>query len=134
MSVEDWAAAGLQFKVEASVAYLTLNRPERRNAVTPELRRAILEALAETRDDPEIRAVLVTGAGEAFCSGADISRRDWNEIPAHRYRGTMANVVREDGLRYGWWRVIRDVWENEKPFVAAVNGAAYGFGCNFALA
>lgn len=42
-------------------------------------------------------------------------------------------MAREDGRRYGWWRVIRDVWENEKPFVAAVNGPAYGFGCNFAL-
>jgi 2-(1,2-epoxy-1,2-dihydrophenyl)acetyl-CoA isomerase len=40
----------------------------------------------------------------------------------------------EDARRFGWWRVIKTVWENEKPFIAAVNGPAYGFGCNFALA
>lgn len=134
MSVQSWASAGLEFTVEANVAHLRLNRPERRNAVTKQLRHAIIEAVAETRDDPGIRAVLVSGNGPSFCSGADISSRDWNEIPADRYRGSAGNVVREDGRRYGWWRVIKDVWENEKPFVAAVNGAAYGFGCNFALA
>jgi 2-(1,2-epoxy-1,2-dihydrophenyl)acetyl-CoA isomerase len=134
MNVDSWASVGLDFTVADGVSHLTLNRPERRNAVTPELRNALLEALAETRDDPEIRAVLVTGNGAAFCSGADISRRDWNQIPQDRYRGTQGNVAREDGRRHGWWRVIKAVWENEKPFVAAVNGPAYGFGCNFALA
>src|SRR5207302_8523201 len=125
---------GVKFEVIDAVAHITLNRPERRNAVDPEMRRAILAAVAEVRDDPEIRAALVTGAGKAFCSGADLSRIDWYEIAPERQRGTPGHVAREDGRRHGWWRIIRDVWENEKPFVAAVNGPAYGFGCNFALA
>jgi 2-(1,2-epoxy-1,2-dihydrophenyl)acetyl-CoA isomerase len=129
----DRGAAGLRFDRDGSVAWITLDRPERRNAITPHLRRALIAAVAEVRDDPEIRAAVVTGAGAAFCSGADLAC-DWAEIPAARQRGTMANVAREDGRRYGWWRLIRDVWENEKPFVAAVNGPAYGFGCNLALA
>jgi 2-(1,2-epoxy-1,2-dihydrophenyl)acetyl-CoA isomerase len=130
----DFGSEGLQFSVEDGVARLTFNRPNRRNAVDPELRQAILRAIAEIRDDPEIRAALVTGAGKAFCSGADLSRIDWYEIVPERQRGTPGHVAREDGRRYGWWRIIRDVWENEKPFVAAVNGPAYGFGANFALA
>ncbi|MEV8546514.1 enoyl-CoA hydratase-related protein [Streptomyces sp. NPDC051572] len=130
----DFSSAGLEFTVKDSVAWLELNRPERRNAVTPEMRKAIIGAIAEVRDDPGIRAAVVTGVGNAFSSGADLGRVDWYEIPEERQRGTAGHVAREDGRRYGWWRIIRDVWENEKPFVAAVSGPAYGFGCNFALA
>jgi 2-(1,2-epoxy-1,2-dihydrophenyl)acetyl-CoA isomerase len=130
----DFGSDGLLFEVKDGIAHLTLNRPKRRNAVDPELRQAIILAVAEIRDDPEIRAALVTGAGGSFCSGADLGRVDWYQIPPERQRGTPGHVAREDGRRYGWWRVIRDIWENEKPFVAAVNGPAYGFGCNLALA
>jgi len=130
----DFSSAGLDFKVDGSVAWLTLNRPHVRNAVDHDLRNAILAALEVVRDDPGIRAALVTGAGTAFCSGADLSGSDPIEIEPDRRRGTFNNIAREDGRRFGWWRVIRAMWENEKPLVAAVNGAAYGFGCNFALA
>src|SRR5438094_7568828 len=88
--------AGVKFEVIDAVAHITLNRPERRNAVDPEMRRAILAAVAEVRDDPEIRAALVTGAGKAFCSGADLSRIDWYEIAPERQRGTPGHVARED--------------------------------------
>jgi 2-(1,2-epoxy-1,2-dihydrophenyl)acetyl-CoA isomerase len=132
--MNDYSAAGLEFEVKDQVAWLTLNRPHLRNAVDHPLRDAIIAAIAEVRDDPDIRAAVVTGAGRAFCSGADLSEADHIEIQPHRRRGSHANIAREDGRRFGWWRIIRDLWENEKPFVAAVNGPAYGFGCNFALA
>lgn len=128
-----WAGAGLQFRVEDSVAWIVLNRPERRNAVTHPLRNALLEAIEEVRDDPAIRAAVVTGNGKAFCSGADLGEPDHIEIAPDRRRGERAHTAREDGRRFGWWRLIRALWDNEKPFVAAVNGPAYGFGCNFAL-
>lgn len=130
----DFASAGLDFDVKDGIAHLTFNRPERRNAVTPEMRKAIVAAVAEIREDPQIRAALVTGAGDAFSSGADLARTDWFDTPEERWRGNYAHVAREDGKRNGWWRTTRDVWENEKPFVAAVRGPAYGFGCTFALA
>ena len=130
----EWAAAGIDFAVKDSVAWVTLNRPKLRNAVDHAMRNALLAAIEEIRDDPDIRAAVVTGAGTAFCSGADISGRDPIEVSPARRRGERAIVAREDGRRFGWWRVIKAVWENEKPFVAAVNGPAYGFGCNFALA
>lgn len=132
--MEDYSSAGLDAKVENQVAWLTMDRPQLRNAVDHPLRDALIAAIAEVRDDPEIRAAVITGAGNAFCSGADLSEADHIEIKPDRRRGARPNIAREDGRRFGWWRLIRDLWENEKPFVAAVNGAAYGFGCNFALA
>ena len=130
----EWSEVGLDFEVRDQVAWITMNRPRLRNAVDHPMRDAIYAAIEEVRDDPDIRAAVVTGAGEAFCSGADLSQPDHIEIHPDRRRGTGANIAREDGRRFGWWRIIREMWENEKPFVAAVNGGAYGFGCNFALA
>jgi 2-(1,2-epoxy-1,2-dihydrophenyl)acetyl-CoA isomerase len=134
MTMHDFSAAGLEFEVKDQVAWLTMNRPQLRNAVDHPLRNAIIAAVEEVRDDPDIRAAVITGAGKAFCSGADLSEADHIEINPERRRGARTNIAREDGRRFGWWRIIRDLRENEKPFVAAVNGAAYGFGCNFALA
>jgi len=132
--MHDFADAGLEFEVKDQVAWLTMNRPRLRNAVDHPLRDAIIAAIEEIRDDPDIRAAVITGAGTAFCSGADLSEADHIEIQPERRRGARQHIAREDGRRFGWWRIIRDLRENEKPFVAAVNGAAYGFGCNFALA
>jgi 2-(1,2-epoxy-1,2-dihydrophenyl)acetyl-CoA isomerase len=131
---ETWAEAGLEFRVEDGVAWIVMNRPDRRNAVHHPLRNALLGAIDTVRDDPAIRSAVITGNGKAFCSGADLSEPDHIEIGPDRRRGTATHIAREDGRRFGWWRLIRAIWENEKPFVAAVNGPAYGFGCNFALA
>jgi 2-(1,2-epoxy-1,2-dihydrophenyl)acetyl-CoA isomerase len=133
-AAEAWAAAGIGFSVADAVAWVTLDRPQLRNAVDVRMRNALLAAIEEIRDDPAIRAAVVTGAGTAFCSGADLSGPDPVEASPQRRRGDTAIIAREDARRFGWWRVIKAVWENEKPFIAAVNGPAYGFGCNFALA
>lgn len=133
-SIDRWAEAGLDFQVTDGLATLTLNRPELRNAVSRPLRRALIEALVEVDLLPEIRAALVTGAGASFCSGADLSQPDVHDLAPEHRRGTQVHIAREDGLLFGWWRVIEKVWENRKPIVAAVNGPAYGFGCNFAFA
>lgn len=129
-----WAEAGLAFRVEEGVAWLALDRPQVRNAIHHPLRNALLAAIEEVRADPAIRAAVVTGTGTAFCAGADLTSPPHIEIPPERQRGALANVAREDGRRFGWWRLARAIWENEKPFVAAVNGPAYGGGCNLALA
>lgn len=130
----DYEKAGLDFRIEDEVAWLTMDRPQLRNAVDHPLRNALLAAIEEVRVNVGIRAAVITGSGTAFCSGADLSEADHIEIEPENRRGSHANIAREDGRQFGWWRLIRAVWENEKPFVAAVNGAAYGFGCNFALA
>ena len=90
MAVESWwAEEGLEFRREGAVAWLVLNRPHRRNAVTVALRHALSDAIAETRLDPSIRAVVIAANGPVFCSGADLGEPDWTEIPVEHRRGTQ---------------------------------------------
>src|SRR5438093_11690875 len=114
------------FRLEGGLAWITLNRPEARNAINDEMRRALLDALARVAGDPAIRAAVLTGAGEGFCPGADLwgGRRD-AAAPAHATRALMKQNSQ---------RLIRTVLELEKPIVAAVNGVAAGMGAHLALA
>src|SRR5437870_8452261 len=114
------------FRLEGGLAWITLNRPEARNAINDEMRRALLDAPARTAGDPALRAAVLTGAGEGFCPGADLwgGRRD-AAPPAHATRALMKQNSQ---------RLIRAVLELEKPVVAAVNGVAAGMGAHLALA
>ncbi len=104
-----------------AVAVMTFDRPEALNALTPEMRRAMERIVIEVRDDDRIRALVVTGAGRAFCAGGDI----------RTFAGTDAIAMR-DRLRQQH-RVTLSLHGLEKPVIAAVNGAAYGVGFNIAL-
>ncbi|MBB2991767.1 enoyl-CoA hydratase [Mycolicibacterium iranicum] len=105
-------------QVDNRVALITINDPDRRNAVTAEISAALRDAVDSVQADPEVHALIVTGAGKAFCAGADL---------------TALGAATEDGLR-----VIYDgflaVAECTLPTIAAVNGAAVGAGLNLALA
>ena len=112
---------GLEIRTEAGVLRLTMNRPERLNALTAAMSDRVAAELegAATRDD--VRVVLVAGAGGAFCSGADLSGAD-----AHQnFDGTSLDRAN---------RIIRAVTGLDKPVVAAVDGVAAGVGCSTALA
>lgn len=109
------------------VRLLTLNRPESHNAMTAEVSAAWLEALGSIAGDPEIRALVVTGAGSSFCSGADLSwllRDEAREATVTSYRTRM------EGFYDGW------LWPRRLPFpvIAAVNGPTVGAGVCTALA
>ncbi|MCW3016461.1 MAG: Enoyl-CoA hydratase [Solirubrobacterales bacterium] len=107
------------------VAHLELNRPEALNAWTPELGRALLAALRTASADPEVRAILLTGAGRAFSAGADVkSPRELT--PA----GDPDLSVR---LREIYNPIVLAVRRAPKPVIAAVQGAAAGLGCSLAL-
>jgi 2-(1,2-epoxy-1,2-dihydrophenyl)acetyl-CoA isomerase len=108
------------------VATLTLNRPDRLNALNAELGVALSQALERVADDSEIRVVVVTGAGRAFCAGGDLAA-----IRAARDRGATAEL--EPLLRAGQKMVLR-MRTMRQPVIAAVNGAAAGGGMNIALA
>lgn len=101
---------------------LTLNRPEVRNAIDLPLRLALAEAIEEADVDPAVRAMVLTGAGGAFCSGGDISTM--RRAPRHE------NTHRAHAAQ----RVVRALWRTPKPVVAAVEGPAYGAGTALALA
>jgi 2-(1,2-epoxy-1,2-dihydrophenyl)acetyl-CoA isomerase len=122
-------AQSLRFTVEDGVGWIVLNRPEARNAMNAEMREAYLAALARSADDPEIRAVVLTGAGKGFCTGADLS----GSRAATGAAGTPHPGATRDAMRPSQ-RVIRTLWELEKPTLAAVNGVAAGLGAHLAYA
>jgi enoyl-CoA hydratase len=107
-----------------AVVVLTLDDPERRNALSPELVPIIVATMAELADDPSCGAVVVTGAGKAFCSGADLS---------HLLALTAAAGGDPTEVRaiYDGFLAFRD---SPLPTIAAVNGPAVGAGFNLALA
>jgi 2-(1,2-epoxy-1,2-dihydrophenyl)acetyl-CoA isomerase len=116
------------FRVESGLAWVSLNRPEARNAVDDEMREALLAALARVAEDPALRAVVLTATGDAFCPGADLwrARREPSD-PGHP--GMARTLMKQNSQR-----LIRTVLELEKPIVAAVNGVAAGMGAHLALA
>jgi enoyl-CoA hydratase/carnithine racemase len=107
---------------DAAVRTITLNRPEKRNAIDIELRIALAEALESADRDPVIRVIIVTGAGPAFCSGGDISTM--HRMPPERALERIQLVQ----------RVVRAIWKTPKPVLAAVEGSAYGAGTALAAA
>lgn len=105
------------------VRWITINRPERRNALDRETIFALRDAISESGRDAGTRVVVLTGAGQAFSSGADLRAARETPSPAG-----------EDVLEMGFNAAIRAVWNLPKPVIAAVGGVATGFGCSLALA
>jgi 2-(1,2-epoxy-1,2-dihydrophenyl)acetyl-CoA isomerase len=113
-------------RLEGGVLTLTLNRPERLNALNVALIEALSAGIERARTDPECRAVLITGAGRGFCAGADLANRAF-----------APGDVRPDlgqALEQGLNPIIRAIRNLPKPVVAAVNGPAAGAGANIGLA
>jgi enoyl-CoA hydratase/carnithine racemase len=117
------------FEKDGHSATITLNRPAKRNAYSETMVHEILEALADSRDDDEVRVVIFTGAGKGFCAGGDISR-DF-QYPA-RYRGHRLESMLE--MRENMHALIRFLDRFDKPVIAAINGAAVAGGLTLALA
>src|SRR6059058_304720 len=101
------------FRLEGGLVWITLNRPEARNAINDEMRGALLDALARVAGDPAIRAAVLTGAGDGFCPGADLwgGRRDAAGPPP---AGATRALMKQNSQR-----LIRAVLDLEKPIVAA---------------
>lgn len=103
---------------------LTLNRPEARNTLSPELLEALLGALAGAKADPEVRVVVLTGAGDkAFCAGADLT-----------LMGAGAGRLEGHYARRRYLELIEALWHLGKPTIAAVNGVALAGGLGLVLA
>lgn len=113
----------LVLEKQDGVATITLNRPEKLNAICPELIDDMLQAIDEVGKDDEVRAVLLTGAGRAFCAGGDIG-----ELLARTEKPMELLTDSTNGAR-----IISGMRDMPKPWIAAVNGPAVGAGCNLAL-
>ena len=115
------------YDVADRVATITLNRPERLNALNPGLRQELLEAVTDSDTSDDVRVIVVTGAGRGFCSGGDV--KAMNEANEAGRAGTLEDKI--SPLRDKAVLAMRDA---SKPLIAAVNGAAAGAGMNIALA
>ena len=113
------------YSVEAGIARLTLNRPEKRNALNPELLAALSEYLVSAARDPSVRVVLINGAGVDFCSGADLG-----EFARASEAGVLDHLSKA--------RQIADLFlqmrRHPRPIVAAVRGRALAGGFGLATA
>lgn len=117
----------LIYEVKDGVALITLNRPDRLNAMSDAMLRSMARALTEAGEDDQVRAVVITGAGRGFCSGHDIA-----PPPATAEAEARRSVA---DLRYNLrniHRVTLAVERLDKPYIAAVNGPAAGAGMDFA--
>lgn len=104
------------FDVTEGVATITLNRPERMNAWNAQLGAELGDAMAQADEDDDVRAVVVTGAGRAFCAGADLSGGEFG-----------GGATGDRPLRQRW------PWEMRKPVIAALNGHAVGVGLTYPM-
>jgi 2-(1,2-epoxy-1,2-dihydrophenyl)acetyl-CoA isomerase len=120
-------------RVEGGVAWITLNRPEAHNAITPDQRDRVIALLADAGDDLAVRCVVLTANGKGFCTGADLragrAPRSRPEGAPDRTAGEVARMIRE-----GAQKLIASILDCEKPVIAAVNGTAAGIGAHLALA
>jgi 2-(1,2-epoxy-1,2-dihydrophenyl)acetyl-CoA isomerase len=114
---------GLRVDVDRPVATLTLDRPEALNALTVAVKVALRDALEGIATDPAIRAVILTGAGRAFCAGQDLAEREQPDA-----------APLDVELRERYHPIIRAIRSMGQPVIAAVNGVAAGAGASLAFA
>jgi enoyl-CoA hydratase/carnithine racemase len=118
----------LLYEKRGRIAYLTLNRPEAKNAIDPELNDLLWEAWEDFRDDDALDLAILTGTGDAFCAGADLK----TYIPAKWLDATPAQV--RDNVATGFGGLTRGLHRIYKPVIGAINGWALAGGFELALA
>lgn len=111
----------IKYEVKNNVAWITLNRPDKLNAFIRQLNHEIHKAVKESSRNEEVRAIVITGEGRAFCSGQDLS-----EVDESMDHGGV--------LRNNYGPMVKEIEQCKKPVIAAVNGVAAGAGFSLALA
>ncbi|MFN0162162.1 MAG: enoyl-CoA hydratase [Burkholderiales bacterium] len=126
----DTGTEQLLCELAAGVATITLNRPDKRNALSDVLTPALRQTLLDLEADPAVRCIVITGAGRAFCAGGDVSGMG-NGGPAGP-QATLEDAVRK--LQHRQETLTLRLWDLAKPTIAALPGAAAGAGMCIALA
>lgn len=114
--MEDW----ILYEVNDGIATVTINRPEKRNAMTFQMLSDFIETMERAGDDPDARVIILTGVGRSFCAGTDLA--DLNSKPGAT-RG-LRGTAEEKGR---WWPIVAC----NKPVIAAIDGPAVGMGAEF---
>jgi enoyl-CoA hydratase/carnithine racemase len=120
------APQSFRYSVENSIATITLNRPERLNALTFEVYRELIDVFAALRDEKDVRVVVITGAGRAFCSGGDV-----HDIIGELFKRNMEGLLEFTRMTCD---LIRNIRALPKPVIASLNGTTAGAGACIALA
>jgi methylglutaconyl-CoA hydratase len=115
----------VEYRVERGIARITLNRPEKRNALSPELVAELSGALDDSNRDENVRVVVLAGAGQDFCSGADLAAFD---------RAAEAGVLDHLETARALANVLIQMRRHPRPIIAAVHGRALAGGCGLATA
>jgi enoyl-CoA hydratase/carnithine racemase len=115
---------------EASICRLTLNRPERLNALNFRIGVELLDALDQCDRDADVRVLVLTGAGRAFCAGDDLRGMSEPGEPDRRFTDPIKQYVQGEGR---WPRIVAQMRALSKPVIAMINGHAHGAGFNLAL-
>jgi enoyl-CoA hydratase/carnithine racemase len=132
----------IRLVIDNGIATLTLARPDRLNAFTPQMMREMVAAFDATDGDDSVRAVIVTGEGRAFCAGADLGKGGATFDYANNPRATAeGSPVRADGsvdfahegVRDNGGRLTLRIFNSKKPVIGAINGAAVGIGATMLL-
>ncbi|MDV5170198.1 2-(1,2-epoxy-1,2-dihydrophenyl)acetyl-CoA isomerase PaaG [Photobacterium rosenbergii] len=116
----------IHYSVEAGVALFTLNRPDQLNSFNPQMHQALMGFLKQAEKDESVRALVITGAGRAFCAGQDLNDRN---ISADQSMPDLG-----ESIERFYNPLIKKITQINKPVIAAVNGVAAGAGANLALA
>ena len=123
------STADIQLGLAEHILTITLNRPDRLNAISGPMLNELAAKLKEANHDPEVRVVIITGAGKGFCSGLDLK-----DTQARMAAGTGIGLTRDARQLFSLDKSpITALWEMDKPVIAAINGAAAGFGMDMAL-
>jgi enoyl-CoA hydratase/carnithine racemase len=135
MQGQRMAYTDLIYSVEDSIATITLNRPTRLNALSPNLEEELHRAFDEADGDRAVRVIILTGAGQGFCAGFDQGPNKSGRRNSDPHGKSMAEFIeycqRRQGQRIGDWQ---HMWRLGKPIIAAVNGWAMGAGFWYQLA
>ena len=131
----------LRYEVAEHILTLTLNRPEQLNAFTVEMSHELIHAFNRASEDDEVRVIVVTGAGKAFCAGMDLSI-EGNVFGLNEHlqptlkdmQDKLNDPAMVDGVRDSGGKVTLAMYECKKPIIGAINGAAVGIGATMTCA
>lgn len=131
----------IRHEINNNILTITLNRPEQMNAFTVEMANELIAAFQNANDNDEIRAIVVTGAGKAFCAGMDLSIEGNVFGLNEELQPTLEDMQLrlnekeiEDGVRDTGGQVVLAIFNCKKPVIAAINGAAVGIGATMTCA